>query len=88
MNLELILKFFLFVFKSLQNQCPQYLSEWHHPPTQSRSLRSGDSNLLSIPRTRLKNRGDQAFAAIGPKLWNIRLKSDLPKICQFLNLLW
>jgi len=52
-NLELILKFFLFVFKSLQNQCPQYLSEWHHPPTQSRSLRSGDFNLLSIPRTRL-----------------------------------
>uniref|UniRef100_A0A8C1RU53 Reverse transcriptase domain-containing protein n=1 Tax=Cyprinus carpio TaxID=7962 RepID=A0A8C1RU53_CYPCA len=64
------LKVLLFVFKSLRNQAPQYLSELLHPPSQSRSLRSRNSDLLYVPRTRLKNRGDRAFAAIGPKLWN------------------
>ncbi len=57
-------------FKSLRNQAPQYLSELLHPPSQSRLLRSRDSDLLYVPRTRLKNRGDRAFAVIGHKLWN------------------
>lgn len=63
-------KVLLFVYKSLRNQAPQYLSELLHRPSQSRALRSGHSDLLFVPRTRLKNRGDRAFAVIGPKLWN------------------
>jgi len=63
-------KVLLFVFKSLQNLAPQYLSELLHPKLKSILLRSGESNLLSVPRTRLKNRGDRAFTAYGPKLWN------------------
>uniref|UniRef100_A0A8C6PB66 Natriuretic peptide n=1 Tax=Nothobranchius furzeri TaxID=105023 RepID=A0A8C6PB66_NOTFU len=40
------------------------------PDTSARSLRSENLMLLSVPRTRLKTRGDRAFAVAGPKLWN------------------
>jgi len=33
-------------------------------------LRSNLQNLLSVPQTRLKTRGDWAFEAVAPKLWN------------------
>jgi hypothetical protein len=63
-------KILLFVFKSVHNEAPQYLSDLLHRHAQPRSLRSANSGLLQVPRTRLKNRGDRAFSAIGPKLWN------------------
>ncbi len=71
------LKNVLFVYKSLHNQAPQYLSDLLHPYTQSR-----DSGLLHVPRAHLKNRGDRAFSVVGPKLWNslpihIRIASTL-----------
>ncbi len=62
----------LFVFKSLHNQAPIYLSELLHQYIPSRSLRSCEQNLLLIPHSRLK-RSDRAFSVIGPCLWN-----DLP----------
>lgn len=45
-------KILLFVFKSVHNEAPQYLSDLLHPYTQSRSLRSANSGLLQVPRTR------------------------------------
>ncbi len=63
-------KILLFVYKSLHNLAPQYLSDLLQPYTQSRVLRSADSALLQVPRARLKNRGDRAFSVVGPKLWN------------------
>ncbi len=76
------LKNVLFVYKSLHNQAPRYISDLLHPYTQSRALRSTDSDLLHVPRARLKNRGDRAFSVVGPKLWNslpihIRIASTL-----------
>ena len=35
-----------------------------------RSLRSSSSNLLVIPRSKLKSYGDRAFSISAPKLWN------------------
>ncbi|XDV53534.1 hypothetical protein PO909_022010, partial [Leuciscus waleckii] len=66
-------KILLFVFKSLHNQAPGYLSDLLHQYIPSRSLRSGDQNLILIPHSRLKRRGDRAFSVTGPRLWN-----DLP----------
>ncbi len=63
-------KILLFVFKSLHNLAPLYLTELLHPHTLSRSLRSTNSDLLRVPRTRLKTRGDRAFSVVCPKLWN------------------
>ncbi len=47
-------KIVLFVFKSLHNQAPGYLSELLHQYIPSRRLRSDD----------------RAFSVIGPRLWN------------------
>ncbi len=35
-----------------------------------RCLRSSNQKLLLVPRSRLKKKGDRAFAIAGPKLWN------------------
>ncbi len=58
------------VFKSINNRAPAYLADLlvRHAP--SRSLRSSDLALLTVPRTRSKYKGDCVFAVIGPNLWN------------------
>uniref|UniRef100_A0A3Q3IT75 Reverse transcriptase domain-containing protein n=1 Tax=Monopterus albus TaxID=43700 RepID=A0A3Q3IT75_MONAL len=66
-------KILLFVFKSLHGSAPSYLTDLLHWHTPTRSLRSANQFLLSVPRTKRKLRGDRAFAVAGPKLWN-----DLP----------
>ena len=63
-------KILLFVYKSLHNKAPVYLSELLHSYTPSRRLRSCDHALLVVPRARLKRRGERAFAVAGPRLWN------------------
>ncbi len=82
-------KILLFVYKSLHNLAPMYLSELLHPYTPSRCLRSSDQNLLIVPQSRLKRRGDRAFSVVGPRLWNslpleIRLA---PSLSTFKSLL-
>ena len=63
-------KIILFAFKALNGLAPPYLSELLQPYIPSRSLRSADQLLLAIPQTRLKCRGERAFAVAAPKLWN------------------
>ena len=63
-------KILLFVYKALNNLAPQYLTDLLCLYTPSRTLRSSDHCLLIVPRSRLKKRGDRAFATAGPKLWN------------------
>ncbi len=58
-------KLLWFVFKSLNGLAPPYLAD---KPT--RSLRSSDQLLLTVPRSRLKLRGDRAFSVVAPRLWN------------------
>lgn len=38
--------------------------------TPARSLRSAEQHFLVVPRSRLKQRGDWAFAVAAQKLWN------------------
>ncbi len=64
---RIICKILTFVFKSLQNQAPSYLSKAISTSKPNRSLRSG---LLSVSRSRFHCRGDRAFAVAGPSLWN------------------
>ncbi|KAF7658228.1 hypothetical protein LDENG_00016030 [Lucifuga dentata] len=40
------------------------------PYSTGRTLRSSDQELLTIPRTKLKTKGDCAFAVVAPRLWN------------------
>ena len=75
-------KVLLFVFKSLHSLSPSYLSELIKPYVPNRALRSADQMLLEPLPTILRSRGDRAFAAAGPELWNslplpIRLAQSL-----------
>lgn len=78
-------KILLMVFKALNGQAPSYISDLLHPHSATRSLRSCNKGLLHIPRSRLKQKGDRAFAVAAPRLWNqlpphIR---DAPSISAF-----
>ncbi len=61
-------KLLLFVFKSLNGLAPPYLADLLKRHT--RSLRSSDQLLLTVPRSRLNLRGDRAFSVVAPRLWN------------------
>ncbi|XP_033984241.1 uncharacterized protein LOC117480927, partial [Trematomus bernacchii] len=63
-------KLLLLTYKSLHALSPQYLTDLLHPYIPSRTLRSSDSGLLSIPHSRLRTFGDRAFSVAAPTLWN------------------
>ena len=63
-------KILTLTYRALHGQTPAYVADLIHPYTSSRPLRSHRQHLLSVPRTHLKTRGDRAFAAVAPKLWN------------------
>ncbi len=69
-KLRIEFKILVFVFKALHGLAPTYLSDILQYYNPSRLLRSGSLGLLSVCRSRLKHRGDRAFATVGPKLWN------------------
>ncbi len=61
-------KILVLVFKLLNGQAPRYLSNLIQLHTPSRALRCAENLLLVGPPTRLKTRGDRAFAVAAPKL--------------------
>lgn len=48
----------------------EYISELLMLYTSARPLWSSEQGLLDVLRTRLKTRGDFAFAVLGLRLWN------------------
>ena len=66
-------KILVLTFRALHGQAPSYISDLIQPYTPARNLRSVDQNLLMVPRTRFRTRGDRSFQAVAPRLWN-----DLP----------
>ncbi len=69
-KLRVDFKVLLFAYKALHNSAPDYICDLIKPYTASRSLRSSDQLLLSVPRSRCKTKGDRAFSVVAPKLWN------------------
>ncbi len=63
-------KILTLVFKALNNLGPIYLTELLQTHKSVRPLRSRFLGTLSMPRSRLKHRGDRAFVIVGPTLWN------------------
>ncbi len=70
MRFQIEFKLLLFVFKSLNGLAPPYLADLLKQHMPIRSLRSSDQLLLTVPRSRLKFRGDRAFSVVAPRLWN------------------
>ena len=66
-------KILVLTFRALHGQAPPYISDLIQPYTPTRALRSVDQNLLTLPHTRFRTRGDRSFQAVAPRLWN-----DLP----------
>lgn len=63
-------KILVLTFKALQGQAPAYIIEPLQPYVPRRSLRSCDQGLLVIQHTKLKTKGDRAFATVAARLWN------------------
>lgn len=67
-------KILLLTFKIINSQnhtAPSYLVELLRPYTPGRALRLSAQLPLVQARSRLKTRGDRAFALVAPELWNI-----------------
>ncbi len=60
----------LIVFKALNGQAPSYNLDLISFKSTSKPLRSANKALLYVPRSRLQFKGDRAFAAAAPRLWN------------------
>lgn len=63
-------KILLYVLKSLNRLAPTYILNLLFIHNSLRSFRSSDQRMLTIPKTRLKLRGDQTFSIVARKLWN------------------
>ena len=53
-----------------QNSMPPYISDLLHPYCPSRTLRSLDASLLTVPRFSLETFGKKSFSVFGPTVWN------------------
>ena len=53
-----------------QNSMPPYISDLLHPYCPSRTLRSLDTSLLTVPRFSLETFGKRSFTVFGPIVWN------------------
>ena len=72
----------IMTYRCLNNMAPSYLKELIKPYVPSRSLRSGNKNLLVVPRSRSIRYGRRAFAFAAPTEWNalpetVRLSDSL-----------
>ncbi len=63
----------MLTYKVLHGLAPQYLAELLIPYTPSRNLRSSQSGILVVTKTRLRSGGDRAFSSYAPKMWNYLL---------------
>ena len=62
-------KLLLLTYNTLNGSAPEYLVNQLQEYCPTRALRSGDQNLLSVKRTRMKI-GDSSFTVAASILWN------------------
>ena len=67
---RIIFKIVTLTYRCLNDLAPRYLSDLLKPYSPTRSLRSSDTNLLKVPKTRTKCYGDRAFMNAAPRIWN------------------
>lgn len=80
------LKILLLLFKAPHNLSPQNITDLEFY-TPARTLRLTNQMLLSVPRSKKKSKGDQAFI-VASKLWNNLLLSIFrqPHLSKFVCL--
>ena len=68
-----------------QNSIPPYISDLLHPYCPSRTLRSHDTSLLTVPRFSLETFGERSFSDFGPTVRNSLTLSLRKKPTVFYN---
>ena len=69
-NKRIMFKLLLITFKAQHGSSPPYLADLLEQYIPSRTLRSSNQALLSIPKTNTQFYGGRAFSAAAPSLWN------------------
>ena len=69
-NFRVQFKVLVLTYRALHGQAPSYLSDLVPRYVPDRALRSADQGLIKVPNTNLITKGDRAFQAVAPKLWN------------------
>lgn len=67
---RIIFKLLLVTYKALHGLAPDYIMELLHHYTPARTLRSSNSNSITVPKSRTKTYGDNSFSSAAPRLWN------------------
>ena len=67
---RIVFKISLITYKAIHGLAPDYIAELLSPKVNVRLLRSSNKHLLKVPKTKLKTKGDRAFSAVAPTLWN------------------
>ena len=67
---RIIFKLMTLTYRCLNGLAPQYLSQHLIPYSPTRSLRSSDAALLTVPKSRTQSYGARAFQNCSPRLWN------------------
>ena len=62
-------KVLVLTYKALHDLSPKYLKQMLPSYEPSRSLRSSDRNLLSVPKFKTATYSKQCFRSIAPTLW-------------------
>ena len=80
-------KILVITYRALHGQAPQYLIDLVPRYEPQRALRSADQGLITAPKTNLKTKGDRAFQAVAPNLWNMLPQAlrDAPSVDIFKN---
>ena len=70
-TLRVQFKLLVFVYKSLHNQSPSYITDLLSvKPAANYALRSSGKSLLLVPKVNCSTLGVRAFAPAAPVLWN------------------
>ena len=67
---RIVFKLLLFVYRAVHHLGPTYLSSLVTPYTQTKSLRSAEQSLLTVPRYHLERYGRRSFSVAVSILWN------------------
>lgn len=67
---RIIFKVLMMTFRAFHGLAPDYISDLVVPYVPTRSLRSANENLLTVPTSRLRTLGDRRFGYAAPSLWN------------------
>ena len=84
-ELGLSTSFYTLCYRSRDSSAPAYLSDLPSVYQPSRSLRSADTGLMTVPRIKLNKYGKRTFSYIGPVTWNSLPKPlrDAPSLPSF-----